>query len=552
MDIKPSFEFIYRADSKICRADRTECRDFEIKFEKNSDVISLTLLPKKSISFDKFEIALPFDFKSGDRIFPNGYQSWTISREYSLHEKMDDFNPRIFSVEKKKFNPLGIWGAGDLTFHRYPEENGVFYGYSYAYVRSGENITLFGSLSERSGYTIITFETKKSAVKIEKDLEGVQFEPNTEYPLLSLAIIEDEYETAFDRYFDLQKSKKPTARGLTGYTTWYNYYTNINENIVMRDLEALASLEKKVDIFQIDDGWETAVGDWLDPNENKFPSDMKFLADSIHIREMKAGLWLAPFAAVKRSKLFKQHKDWFVRNKNGDLRFASQNWGGFFALDIYNPQVREYLKTVFDTVLNVWGFDLVKLDFLYACCVHPIHGKSRGEIMCDAMDLLRGYCGDKLILGCGVPLAPSFGKVDYCRIGPDVALDWKKQPFSREDVSTRNAVLNSVFRRHLDGRAFLNDPDVFFLRDDNIKLSPVQRALTAKLNSITGSILFVSDNVADYSAEQMKLYNQTVSHGKITVLSASLCCGRELTIEYKQDGEIKKLSLDVSTGELLL
>ena len=99
-----------------------------------------------------------------------------------------------------------------------------------------------------------------------------------------------------------------------------------------------------------------------------------------------------------------------MKNKNGKIPFASHNWGGFYALDIYNKEVRQYLKEVFDTVLNVWGYDMVKLDFLYACCIIPFNGKSRGEIMCDAMDLIRELCGDKLILGCGVPLAPAFGQ----------------------------------------------------------------------------------------------------------------------------------------------
>ncbi|EKC48560.1 hypothetical protein OBE_15116, partial [human gut metagenome] len=39
--------------------------------------------------------------------------------------------------------------------------------------------------------------------------------------------------------------------------------------------------------------------------------------------------------------------------------------------------------------------------------------------MCEAMDFLRECVGEKMILGCGVPLMPAFGKVDYCRIGAD-------------------------------------------------------------------------------------------------------------------------------------
>ena len=45
-------------------------------------------------------------------------------------------------------------------------------------------------------------------------------------------------------------------------------------------------------------------------------------------------------------------------------------------------------------MLDVWGFDLVKLDFLYAVCMLPTEYKTRGQIMCEAMDFLREVIGD--------------------------------------------------------------------------------------------------------------------------------------------------------------
>ena len=60
-----------------------------------------------------------------------------------------------------------------------------------------------------------------------------------------------------------------------GYTTWYNYYPNINEKIVTDDLEALSKVDADIDIFQIDDGYQTNVGDWLSVDQKKFPCGMK-------------------------------------------------------------------------------------------------------------------------------------------------------------------------------------------------------------------------------------------------------------------------------------
>lgn len=542
------FNIVYTVNTVEKKTNKTENEDFKIEKTNDGGILTLTLAPKTKISIRKFEITQEISFSKTTKFFANGYQSWSLTREYAPHDAMDDFKPRFLGIEKKKINPRGIWGAGDLTFHKFPERDGIFYGYSYAYIRNGGEIRLLGSLSERSGFTIITFDTESKTVTVSKDLEGVEYAPGEKYTLLELCDITDKYDCAFDRYFAQMKIKKPHARRMCGYTTWYNYYTGITENIVNRDLGAIASLGTNIDIFQIDDGYERTVGDWLSPDAKKFPSGMKSAAKNIHDNNMLAGLWLAPFAATPKSYVFAEHKDWFVKDKLGKIPFASHNWGGFFTLDIYNPEVRSHLKNVFDTVLNDWGYDMVKLDFLYACCLIPFNNKTRGEIMCDAMDLLREWCGDKLILGCGVPLAPAFGKVDFCRIGADMALSWNKKPFSREDVSTKNALMNTVFRRHLDGRAFLNDPDVFLLRDDNIKMPLSQRKIIAEVNSLCGNLLFVSDNVSTYTPEQKQIFIDVTTKSKAQITSVELEKNGDASIKYSLDGKESGYCFNINDG----
>lgn len=514
------YNFKYKVNGAVKRSNKLSNDDFVINADITDKKIRLTVLPKKTIEFLNFEVVCDCFVAPNQRIFTNGYQSWTVSREYAPDGIMDEFNPRFLGIEKSKFNPLGIWGAGDLLWHKYPEKYGLFYGYSYAYVRDNNNITLYASLSERAGYTVLTFDTADNTLSIQKDLQGVSF--SDEKLVLDFVIIKDEYESAFDEYFRLMNISKPRVSRKCGYTTWYNYYTGVTQEIVNRDLKAISQLDMKIDIFQIDDGYERTVGDWLFWDKEKFPKGMKASADDIHRNDMLAGLWLAPFAATPKSKIFKEHKDWFVKNEKGKISYSSQNWGGFYALDIYNEEVREYIRNVFDTVLNDWGYDMVKLDFLYACCQRPIHNKSRGEIMCEAMDFLRECCGDKIILGCGVPLAPAFGKVDFCRIGADVGLSWNKKAFSREDVSTQFTLNNTIYRRHLDGRAWLNDPDVFLLRDNNIKMPLSQRKIIAKVNSLCGNLLFVSDDVSTYNDEQMKIFIDTLSKNKPEIISAQI------------------------------
>lgn len=544
--MKFRFNAQYLTDGAIKNTSVLDNRDFSVNITENDNLIRVELNPKKAISFKKFELISDYNFKSEERIFTNGYQSWTLSREYAPNDSMDEFSPRIMGIEKRKINPLGIWGAGDLTFHKYPEEAGIFYGYSYAYIRTGKKLILLGSLNERTGYTILTFNTNQNTISIEKDLQGVEFSESCS--LLSLAVLKGGYDEVFDEYFNMMQIPSPRITRKCGYTTWYNYYTGVTEDIVNRDLKAISNIDEKIDIFQIDDGYERTVGDWLITDPKKFPNGMKTIADSIHEKNMLAGLWLAPFAATPKSYIYKQHKDWFVKNNKGKITFASQNWGGFYALDIYNPEVRAYIKNVFDTVLNVWGYDMVKLDFLYACCIRPIHGKSRGETMCDAMDFLRECCGDKIILGCGVPLAPAFGKVDFCRIGCDVALSWDKKPFSREDVSTRSTLTSTIFRRHLDSRAWLNDPDVILLRNNNIKLTLPQREIIAKINSLCGNLLFVSDDVSTYTEKQKKIFINTIKSEKAIINNAEFINNDCIRIDYCINNTDSSFTFNLKTG----
>lgn len=518
--------------------------DYEIKAEEDNERLKLTLHPKAEMEIQSFELSFSYEYQKSDRIFVNGYQSWTDSREYHPDEMMTVVNKL---VRKKIFNSPPSMGS---DMHIVPQETkkGTFHGFSYSYIRNGNSIVLIGSVSERSGYTIIFFDTNTNTVTIKKDLEGVKFREPAE--LLDLAWIKDEYNAAFDRYFEYMQIPPIEKKLHSGYTTWYNYYGNVTEKIVKRDLQSLVNLPEKVDIFQIDDGYQSAIGDWLIVNE-KFPSGMKACADAVHEKGLKAGLWLAPFAAAPNSRVFREHNDWLVKDDSGNPLCVGHNWGGFYALDIYNEGARAYIKHFFDVVLNEWGYDMVKLDFLYACCTRPIHNKTRGQIMCEAMDFIRECVGDKLILGCGVPLAPAFGKVDFCRIGADMGLDWRRNPFTtREDVSTPNAIYNTVFRRHLDGRAFLNDPDVFLLRDNNMFMSLKKRKLIAKVNHIFGNLLFTSDNVEQYDNDKINAFLQAVDTNKEKFISAEMTKKRDLTIVYEDKGQKHTLCFNVENGRI--
>ena len=80
-----------------------------------------------------------------------------------------------------------------------------------------------------------------------------------------------EENSVFDRYFELMEIKPAVAKPVFGYTSWYRHYQDISEDVLLHDLEGLRSSPIKPDIFQIDDGYQCAVGDWLRVDAEKFP-----------------------------------------------------------------------------------------------------------------------------------------------------------------------------------------------------------------------------------------------------------------------------------------
>lgn len=78
--------------------------------------------------------------------------------------------------------------------------------------------------------------------------------------------------------------------------------------------------------------------------------------------------------------------------------------------------------------------------------------------------------------------------------------------FHRERVSTKQAINNTVFRRQLNGRAYGSDPDVFFLREENCKLTAEQKRTLATVNALLGNVFLTSDMPSRYTQAQRDEY----------------------------------------------
>ena len=198
------------------------------------------------------------EIENDEKIFMNGYQTWTHSPEFSPSDKQQTYGRNLPRSLKDKYH---LDSYGDLFFQDYPKTFGKFTGYSWCYFRNGENFRLVASLDERQGYTVFKFDALKDSLVIERDCRGVKC--GGELKAFDLFYAEGAEDEVFGAWFKAMGVKPRTPKKLAGYCSWYNRYDKIDEKCILSDLEGAAKVLRPGDLFQIDDGWQEAVGDWL-------------------------------------------------------------------------------------------------------------------------------------------------------------------------------------------------------------------------------------------------------------------------------------------------
>jgi alpha-galactosidase len=390
------------------------------------------------------------------RYYRHGWQSWSLAAWTDLSplpiQKPAIFHPlQIDAVHARKTEPNGAWlGAVEL-------ENG--------------NILLLGALATDAHVSLV----------------GNQLSAQSEADEVEWFIAIGEENSVFKNYADelgnrFGKLQKETAPRV--WCSWYSLYTVIDEDVLYKTFDELGDMP--FEVLQVDDGWQLSIGDW-DVNE-KFPAGMKALADKIKSTGRRAGLWLAPLIAVESSRLFKEHTDWFLRNQKGGLVSAGFNWGEqLYALDTTHPDVISWLAALMKQV-RTWGFDYLKLDFLYAGALQGKRYKDmpREAAYRESLKVMREAMGaDAFFLTCGTPIIPALGLCDAIRIGPDVSHDWEKYRdanllYNLSTPGTKNAIRTVVHRLWLKPLVHI-DPDVAYFESKENSLTPEQKTLLQDL-----------------------------------------------------------------------
>ncbi|MDG9714226.1 glycoside hydrolase family 36 protein [Streptomyces sp. DH10] len=305
-------------------------------------------------------------------------------------------------------------------------------------------------------------------------------EPTREVPSIRLAVRDGIAEVGADGPVkewtgdDIRSVLGDWASGLgivaprpapTVWCSWYEYFTQVTEDDIHENLRAMDTLDLPVDVVQIDDGYQRALGDWLTLS-GRFRSRAS-IADKIRSRGRRAGIWTAPFLVDPASELAAEHPDWLVRDTAGGFAHAGRNWGhDLRVLDTTHPDAAAYLTEVF-TTLRAEGYDYFKTDFLYAGALDGVRLADVDPLTAyrSGIRLIRDAIGpDSYLLGCGAPMLPSIGLFDAMRVSPDTAPHRRPEADDYSQPGQDPAEFTGAGRQWQHGRLWTNDPDCLMAR----------------------------------------------------------------------------------------
>ncbi|GMU96181.1 glycoside hydrolase family 36 protein [Ignavibacterium album] len=312
---------------------------------------------------------------------------WTFQPE-STPERQNWVKPLTDNFYQKNFQGMNApdYGGGIPLLDLWTKNQGI----------------ALASLSTKPEFILFPVNVTSNDVNFRlENSSDIILKPKEDYFAQPFAIIlhKGDFFNALRTYSELLQKEGvnfPRASDNALETEWcaWGYERNFNVNQILKSLDDVDSLGIKW--ITIDDGWQSADGDWQVSNE-KFIDGEKGLVkliEYIHSRGLKVRLWWVPltahdsaynsvhfpermneFGMKTQSKIAQEHSDWFILDENGERYQVS--WWNSYQFCPALKEVREYYRAFVKKAILEWGVDGFKIDGqninLAPPCYNPSH-----------------------------------------------------------------------------------------------------------------------------------------------------------------------------------
>lgn len=436
---------------------------------------------KEVVLFD-LELALP----STTRLYGEGFQMLTQTGGTLGH-------------------PSDLGNYTDAKHYKIPSPEGYQSLYGMMMLTTPDNVKRLLGFTSCSRF-VGKFYLKDDRLKVVIDTEGLELRPGESWKLETFL-----FQSGPDREklldglsTHLVANHRPlkTTKPPTGWCSWYCFGPRVTAKQVLDNLDFISKRTPGLRYIQIDDGYQPAMGDWLETGA-AFGGDVQGVLKEIRKRGFEPAIWVAPFVAEEKSHVFQQHPDWFVKNAEGrPLRSDTVTFGGWrrgpwYVLDGTNPQVQRHFESLFRTMKREWGCTYFKLDANFWGAIHggTFHDSSatRVEAYRRGMQAILRGAEDSFILGCNHPIWASLGLIHGSRSSNDIKRTWDRiETTARQNLS----------RNWQNGRLWWNDPDAVVLTGD---LPENEFLFHATSIFASGGMVLSGDDLTTISADRLAI-----------------------------------------------
>lgn len=400
--------------------------------------------------------------------------------------------------------PKLVGGYDDNGHYKLPQPAGykAVYNMLQLHAEGGNEILMgFNSAFKFIGKFYLSADT----IKVVMDLENVLLAPGATLQLEEFSLMTGKdvnkltaaFADRINHFHPRLQSNIPA-----GWCSWYCFGPEVTAKNITDNLTYIKHNISQLKYIQLDDGYQPHMGDWLETS-NTFGTSIKTTLKEIKRSGFEPAIWVAPFICDSNSRIFKEHKDWLVKDSSGQpLQSSKVTFGGWrlapwFVLDGTNPAVQKHLTHVFKTMSTEWGVSYFKLDANYWGAIQGgvFFDKTATRTMAyrSGMKAVLKGAGKSFILGCNHPLWPSLGVINGSRSSNDINRDWNTFLATGDE---------NLLRSWQNGKLWWNDPDCVLLTGD---IPENEFMYHASLLFSTRGLVLSGDDLTTISPERLNI-----------------------------------------------
>lgn len=222
----------------------------------------------------------------------------------------------------------------------------------------------------------------------------------------------------------LRRHVTPTLAGEpvlppTSFNHYFAYLNDFTAELLRSEVAAAAAAG--LEYFVVDGGWfrggfPEGVGNWSEPDPEKFPEGLGAFSEDVRAAGMRFGLWFEPEWAHVGSELYREHPEWFWPTPPLRAAGMPHDPSSFFQssdyahIDFGNADARAWWVNRVVAAYTDWGVRWIRWDYNHNPRTAWDHGVAPGRIgwrqiahvegLYAVLDEIMARCPDLLIEQC--------------------------------------------------------------------------------------------------------------------------------------------------------